>query len=132
MGVSTDGEICYGIIFEDEYEFPWDIDHEGDPEMWWISEILKLTYNGYHEKKAILKDNPLPFELVNYCSGEYPMYILAVPGTVKRASRGNPTSFTLDELKVDEAASNKLVEFCKEHDLTGDSEIGWILSSYMG
>lgn len=60
------------------------------------------------------------------------MYILAVPGTVKRASRGNPTSFTLDELKVDEAASNKLVEFCKEHDLTGDSEIGWILSSYMG
>lgn len=57
MGISTDGEICYGIIFEDGYEFPWDIDHEGDPEMWWISEILKLTYNGYGSELLMDRKN---------------------------------------------------------------------------
>ena len=81
---------------------------------------------------AILKDNPLPFQLVNYCSGEYPMYILAVPGTLKSAYRGSPKSFTLDELQVDEEASKKLIAFCEEYGLEGESEIGWTLSSYMG
>ena len=23
MGVSTDGQICYGIVFEEGHEFPW-------------------------------------------------------------------------------------------------------------
>lgn len=132
MGISSDGEICYGIVFEDGYEFPWDVDHDGDPEEWWISKVLQLIYKDYDEMHAILKDNPLPFELVNYCSCEYPMYILAVPGTLKSAYKGSPKSFTLDELKVDEEASNKLITFCEEHGLTGESAIGWVLSSYMG
>lgn len=132
MGVSSDGEISYGIVFEEGYEFPWDVDHDGDPEEWWISKVLQLIYKDYAEMHAILKDNPLPFQLVNYCSGEYPMYILAVPGTLKSAYRGSPKSFTLDELQVDEEASKKLIAFCEEYGLEGESEIGWTLSSYMG
>lgn len=132
MGVSSDGEISYGIVFEEGYEFPWDVDHDGDPDEWWISKVLQLIYKDYAEMHAILKDNPLPFQLVNYCSGEYPMYILAVPGTLKSAYRGSPKSFTLDELQVDEEASKKLIAFCEEYGLEGESEIGWTLSSYMG
>lgn len=132
MGVSSDGEISYGIVFEEGYEFPWDADYDGDPEEWWISKVLQLIYKDYAEMHAILKDNPLPFQLVNYCSGEYPMYILAVPGTLKSAYRGSPKSFTLDELQVDEEASKKLIAFCEEYGLEGESEIGWTLSSYMG
>lgn len=132
MGVSSDGEISYGIVFEEGYEFPWDVDHDGDPEEWWISKVLQLIYKDYAEMHAILKDNPLPFQLVNYCSGEYPMYILAVPGTLKSAYRGSPKSFTLDELQVDEEASKKLIAFCEEYGLEGESAIGWKLTSYMG
>lgn len=133
MGVSSDGEISYGIVFEEGYEFPWDNELDSnDAEDWWIRVVLNRTYTNYQECKAILQENPVPFELVNYCSGEYPMYILAVPGTLKSAYRGSPKSFTLDELQVDEEASKKLIAFCEEYGLEGESEIGWTLSSYMG
>ncbi|KKM61996.1 hypothetical protein LCGC14_1526060, partial [marine sediment metagenome] len=26
MGVSTNGQICYGIMFDEDTEFPWDED----------------------------------------------------------------------------------------------------------
>lgn len=133
MGVSTDGEICYGIVFDDGYEFPWDNDVDsGDSEDWWIRVVLNRTYTNYAELKEIRQENPIPFELVNYCSGEYPMYILAVPGTVLRANRGYAKEFNPADLKVDEEASKKLIAFCEEYGLEGESAIGWKLTSYMG
>lgn len=42
MGVSTDGQISYGILFDEDTEFPWDGDaFEHDIEAWW------MHVNGY-------------------------------------------------------------------------------------
>ena len=41
MSTSTDGQICYGIAFEEGFEFPWDADeYDGDIEEWWTVGIL--------------------------------------------------------------------------------------------
>ena len=48
MGVSTDGQICFGIAFEECTEFPWDSEeYDGDIDAWWLSlssfSILVIT-----------------------------------------------------------------------------------------
>ena len=37
MTVSTDGEICYGWLFEENYQFPWDDEvYLKDENEWWM------------------------------------------------------------------------------------------------
>ncbi len=102
MGVSTDGQLSFGVVFDECFEFPWDSEEfDGDYDEWWQS------VNGYEnpnpcpygddggykpgmnrespEVKAYhahsiawRKENPFPVEIVNYCSGDCPMYLLAV------------------------------------------------------
>lgn len=153
MSVSTDGQICFGVLLEEGAELPWnDESYDGDIENWWLAingfkssvEIYdeKGEYIGgkrpddatitkyFDEKHDFLKKHPV-LELVNYCSGDYPMYILAVPRTVLSASRGYPHEFNPSLLYVTDNERNSLVAFCKEHGL----EVGeprWYLSSYWG
>lgn len=35
MGVSTNGQICYGVLFEDGYEMPWDKQRQGEEERYY-------------------------------------------------------------------------------------------------
>lgn len=165
MGQSTDGQICYGIAFPDGFSFPWD-----DHEKWWrevngYKHPFKLYNNdesGYiggvrDEKKidayydhqhAWDKEHPFPVELVNYCSGDCPMYILAVKETCKNNSRGYPEKFNPAELKVTEEQKQSLLDFCNkylgekisEHNndeyISEDNKIvlepEWYLTSYWG
>lgn len=157
MGVSTDGEISYGIAFDEDYSFPWDDEQfEGDIDNWWLdvngykppfelydeqgeyingvipsNEVIKEYFD---HQRAFEKDMPaLPVELVNVCSNDYPMYILAVQGIGMIASRGYPKAFDPDSLVVTADQQNALREFCKAHgiDIEGN-EPGWYLSSYYG
>lgn len=110
MGVSTDGQICYGILFEEGVEFPWDDERfDGDMDDWWLFEVLKFRHSFeiydpdgnyidgtrpsqeriseyYNESREFLKANPCPVTKVTHCSCDYPMCILAVPHTFKYAS----------------------------------------------
>ena len=113
MGTSTNGQICYGVAFEDGYEFPWDADYDGDIDAWWIYEVHGFKHsveifdtagcylNGrepspdevsryFKEIRDFSEAHPLPVKLVNYCSGDCPMYALAVPSSFIRAGRGCP------------------------------------------
>lgn len=158
MGVSTDGQICYGILFEDGYEFPWDED--GDIEDWWNDihgmkdwkptvEIYnsegnylngikpsKEAIDAYYDERRAFKESlsipPLPVEMVNVCSGDYPTYILAVPSSSKSASRGYPQEFDPQLLKVSEDELQALLGFCDKYELEYDGEPKWYLSSYWG
>jgi hypothetical protein len=156
MGQSTNGQICFGVVFEGDYEFPWDDElHTGDLEEWWLREAgfkpkhpihdetgnwiggVKPTdaqYNLYFsEKREFKKAHPLPVEEVNYCSGECPMYILAVPSSLKSASRGYPKEFDPAALKVTEEEKAALIKFCEKYGLEPESpEPTWLLSSYWG
>ena len=138
MGQSTDGQISYGVRFPEGFEFPWDLRHDGDDEAWWREtfgykppfeiydkdgeyldgkEPSEKQIDEYHEaQKKWEQANPLPFQMVNYCSGSAPLYILAVPGTVVTANRGYPQELDPQkDLTVRKVAADKLVSFIAEH-----------------
>lgn len=152
MGVSADGRICFGLLFDEGYEFPWD-ESEMDIDDWWRDQHdWKPSRPIYDEKgnhlpgvldadvKAYYKErrewdiaHPLPVELVNYCSGDYAMYILAIPGTGKRASQGDPVviSPALDfVLKAKDRQA--FLDFIQTHEIDPQAVPAWYLCSYRG
>lgn len=154
MGTSTDGQICYGIMFEEGIEFPWSDKYEDDIESWWLYEVCKykpafeiydsdgeyldgkrpseervLLY--YQQKREFEAAHPMPVKVVNYCSYEYPMYILAVPSTCLTNSRGYPAEFDPSKLVVSPEEAQALWDFCENNGIAMD-EPGWYLSSFYG
>ena len=154
MSVSTDAQICYGIAFEDGFEFPWDDDEQYDDiDDWWLHvlgfsrsfEIYDVygEYLGgvepsserieqyYQEQRDFENISPkLPVKLVVHCSGDFPMYILAVPRSCLRASRGYPEQFDFAPFSVTKAEREALLEFCKTYEIECADEPHWWLSSY--
>lgn len=185
MGVSTDGQLCYGIVFPEGFQFPWDGDEGGggDEEDWWMKkqgykELFQLysedgegyapgiqTVKGqygrievapedkhkvdeyYEHRRKFKEEHPFPVKLVNYCSGDCSMYIVAVADSVKSNSRGYPMKIVPNELKVTDEEKQGLIDFCEkylkeqidehnEDEYNKDEQIvlepEWWLSSYWG
>ena len=155
MGVSTNGQICFGVEFEEDYEFPWDAEEfGGDEDDWWLKvsgfkqsfkiytedgmdylpEVTNEMKKAYFQEERDFKEahDSAPVELVNTCSGDYPMYILAIPCTIFSASRGYPVAFELRDLEVNIGDVIALEKFCNEYNLEGLGKAKWFLSSYMG
>ena len=154
MGLSTDGQICFGVLLPDpddmDGEYPWG----DDLEEWWRGETgyhppfeLFTPEGDYIDGKEPSKDrirayfdarrewdaaHPLPVELVNACSCDYPLWIAAVPGTVRTAGRGRPVTFEPSGLVADPEKTAALVAFLAKY-LPGEHEDpAWHLSSNMG
>lgn len=155
MGTSTDGQICYGIYFEEGYEFPWgeESEWEGDMEEWWLiesgwtwekekpfdeegnyspgfSDKHPLTEEYFDSRHEWKKSHPCPIVEVNYQSGECPAYILAISESVITASRGYPE--VLSPLEESVEWGTILVEFCDTYGIEHDTGPQWYLSSYWG
>lgn len=153
MGQSTNAQLCYGIAFDEDIEFPWWSDERFDREIeaWWREllgykpsfelygddgdylggiEPSKEQIKAYYAERDLFdKDHPsLPVEVVSHCSCEYPMYILAVPGTLKTAHRGDPMIVTPANLFVLPDAIDALIAFCNAHGIEV-SPPEWYLSS---
>lgn len=149
MGVSTNGQVCYGYLFEDGYEFPWG----DDVERWWRNECEfvptdfpytpdwnDLTPPASQQRKDAYFDkvykfdeaNPMPFELVNVCSVDYPTWILAVPNTVLIARRGYPEEMKPEEISIPHQEALALKEFIEKYGLTPERGPAWWLSSCWG
>ncbi len=151
MGVTINGQICYGILFEDRYEFPWDSEDDFYLEDWWCkSQGYKSLYEpftpegewaegydessdlrDYHDHYAQWKrEHPIPVKEVNCCSGDYPIIILAIPSTVMWASCGYPQEFEpITELIIDSLHLSNFKTFFTITNLEW-SEPKWYLSSY--
>jgi hypothetical protein len=140
MTVSTNGEISFGILFEEGYEFPWDDEkYDNDIGEWWLEvneykppvEIFdergmyidgkapsKNALEEYFEHRSkFIGEHPLPIEQVNVCSDEYPRYIIAIPGIGHCARRGYPEVFNpldLPELITEEKVQ-ALIDFCETY-----------------
>ena len=149
MGVSTDGQICYGIKFDEDFEFPWANDNEAI-EGWWrkvngyippfqlydedgdyvgktkpATEKIVTYYQAQGQWDAA---HPLPIELVNVCSMSSPIYILADASTVVTARRGYPEEINPATMFGDR---DLLLNFCKKYDIDTDgAEPKWYLSSF--
>ena len=140
MGQSTDGQISFGVKFPEGFEFPWDEhDDDGDAEEWYRGifgykppfEMFDKAGEWLGGKKAPQEKidkyfahqrkweeaNPLPFELVNYCSADCPMWILAVLGTVVTANRGYPKELNTHMFleNVDPGKVKALRDFVDKH-----------------
>ena len=156
MGVSTDGQLCYGILIEEGFEFPWEQERwDYDIEDWWVYGICGYTnpielydahgeyLNGreptkeeidlyYNSRRAFSKEHPVPIKLVNYCSGDYPMWILATPGSCMVANRGYPKPFEPEALSIEPTEEKALLQFCIDHKMPINDGPQWWLSSYWG
>lgn len=109
MGVSTDGLIFYGILFGEELS-----EHI-------INKIFDLSFEDFY-----------PFNIENYCSGDYPMYVLVIKESVIRASRGYPSLITKKEFRERKDWDEALIKFCKENELEYQQKPNWYLGSYWG
>lgn len=137
MGQSTDAQLWYGFTFEDGYKFPWAAEpFDGDLEEWWRKEQgfvppENVPYGElFDAERAFDKEHPCPAELITHCSGEYPMYGLAVRGSEYKANRGYP--ILIEGLGLSQGEIEPLKKFCERYELTPEGEIGWWLTSYWG
>lgn len=155
MGTSTNGEISFGVVIPEDTEFPWGAERfDGDIEEWWLEEIgFKSTHqpfdedgeyadgfrpddpriNAYFDEKRIaLEENPVPITLVNYCSGDYPMFVIAVPGVLLTCRRGDPLKISPLDMTCSDQQVKELVTFLGKYGIEHDGEPGWLLTSYWG
>ena len=153
MGTSTNGQICFGVAFEEGFEFPWG---DGEIEDWWTYTVHGFKHsfelfdadgnylNGrqpskdetsryFNERREFDAAQPaLPVLLVNYCSGECPMYVVAVPGSVRTARRGYPEGIDPSLLTVTVDERENLLKFFAAHGIEVPAEPAWLLTSYWG
>ena len=148
MGVSTNAILCYGVSFEEGYEFPWDDGADSDYglESWWLDQhgykppFRLFTDEGdyiglpderiteyFDHRHDFLRANPLPAKLVMHCHGDYAMWIIAVPDTVVTAHRGFPEEIQ-PPLAVSTDGIIALEDFCEQWKLEGDGPAWWLAS----
>ncbi len=148
MGVSTNGQLSYGVLLEEGVELPWDQDEE-DIDGWWLNILdYKPPFEAYTDegerlpemtdekiseyfahRRKFIEENPLPVTVVNVCSCDYPMYMLAVPGKEYSAHRGYPEEINPDDMKVNPLDTKRLLEFCEQYGIEFEKGPGWFLSS---
>jgi hypothetical protein len=150
MSLTTNANLSFGCLFDGDFEFPWIVDkYDGDIEDWWMDingfvNPIKYPYdvdgnyldgvtrdlvdNWYSNRSNWLLNNPLPVEMVNYCSDGYPMYILAVK--ILTAHRGYPVKVDISCLLNEDELYQTLAHFFEKCRIDYDPEnIGWWLSS---
>lgn len=139
MGISSDGQISFGIAFEEDYRFPWnDEKWGGDEEEWWIYGVCgykppfeiydesghyiggykpsQEKINEYYSHRRDFKDeHPMPVEIVRHCSYDYPMYIVAVKGTYICNSRGDTVKFDPQSMTITDDQKKAVIDFCERY-----------------
>lgn len=147
MGTSTNAILCFGLAVDEDDPPEW-LD---DPPEWWrhgggyrpAPEIYTAAgewlggkrppqdqINAYFaHRSAWDAAHPMPVEVVIHCTGDEPMYIIAVPGTVTEARRGSPREIDPNKLAVSPAEVAVLRAFVAEHGVTTDGEPRWWLCS---
>ena len=145
MGQSTNGLIAFGMKFE-EGEHPDWFDYDEENEMDFENHVAKAygleqpewdeenqqPYFDYLDKKRELLDE-IGVDIENYCSGDYPMYMLVIKDSVKKANRGYPTNIGHISLEVNNDWVNKLGAFCRGMGVEFDiKQFDWWLFSYWG
>lgn len=132
MGVSTNAVLVFGIdIGEDLPEFLEDFDGDFDDFLADYSGLPKWGEEGHDFDKTVAWNNDFPVELVQHCSYEYPMYILAVRGTESTARRGYAAEIDVASMQIDNVKILQLKNFCEQYNIEWQ-EPKWLLCSMWG
>lgn len=119
MGTSTDAIIAYG--FDIGEEKPAFLEGVEDSDLGnYLVKKAGLPEDTPWQKRAEL-EKTCPVEIIEHCSGEYPMYFLALRGSKVKASRGFPVNIEELEEKMSGSSSKDKVElaelWCQENGL---------------
>lgn len=149
MSISINGNLCYGVLFDSSFHFPWK--SPGELEDWWqkVQGFKPRFYpfdnkgdyleglNRYSSDVSIYFDevcewerkNPVPIEMVNYYSGDCPMYIITTPVAAFSSSGGNPISIDPQALLfLEQKTRLVLLQFFNRFEIECESEPSWYLS----
>lgn len=149
MSTSTDAILFYGYAFEEEDHAPWpsdrgaDVDDDDEEEGWedrWArlngieqpeGEYDQKKYGAYLDKRFKLT-KACGVEIDTHCSGDVPMYLVAVVGSKLVASRGYPEK--VPELAVGADWDEKLHAFMEKMSIKRPrgQKPAWRLVSYWG
>ncbi len=110
-------------------------DYDGDIEEWWLVETgCNISYptEGYYKaQRKHLKEHPLPFEMHYFCSCDYSMHVLQVPGYSYHASRGDTVVVEPSKMVVNPEAIERFKLACEKYNIPY-SEPKWLLCSMWG
>ena len=154
MGISSDGILVFGYNLGGD-ESGWEIEQAGEDGEWepeWVDEdgdvidgaekrLLTAAgftetdwqADGYHERRREAQAR-VGVELESYCSGDYPMYLLAAHRiTVYRGDVKTIDFAALEAQRVSEDWAGKLRRAVEALGITPkQAEPAWLLASYMG
>jgi len=128
MGISADGVLFYGWLFEEGYNLPWG----EDVDKWWMKiNGYKLPDNidedtQYHYRMKWRSGNPIPFVVGNYYSMGRPIYALAA----KVLLTGRKGVVEIDDMEIDYKVILKIRKICEDHGVNLCGEPKWWLASY--
>lgn len=132
MSTSTNAILAFGFDLGEELPEVW-ASEEGFEFTEWAEKKAGLKWSAddkdfWKKRDAMLAG--LPATLVTHCSGEYPMYFLALPGSVTSAHRGTPVAVAA----TGEPSGRQLTAMRKFCDDLGIEwkEPAWHIFSYWG
>jgi hypothetical protein len=126
MGVSTDGILVFGIDLDEEQpEFM-----DGYDDWWHFTDVVGGVEDADYAIRSKLREE-FPVDLVQHCSYDYPMYILAVNGTERRNNRGYLTEINPEDMIIPQEKIDKFKAFCEEYGIEWQ-EPKWYLISMWG
>lgn len=137
MGLSTDALLWWGYCWDDEAELiPEDEDGYRDWEATYAAKSGLRQQDAedssawYARKSAAVK--AVGVEIDSHCSSEYPIPLVAIAESKKRAWRGQPIA--VESLAVDPSWTSRLDEFCRTMGITPPEgqKPQWWLASDMG
>jgi hypothetical protein len=138
MGVSTDAILCFGIDLGEGMVECAELarinnDFGADTEEYLahlagVPGYGSLDFPGWEERNRRIAE--LPITIITHCSGDYPMHVLAIPGTEIRASRGYSEKVYASHMQVSQEKINAFMDWCSAHGVdVVTNEPTWVLCS---
>jgi hypothetical protein len=136
MGVSTNALMAFGFDLGEERPESFTDSDEGYFE---ADEFLLRDFDAgipewtpgvgpdyWDNKSAALAK--IPVDIIEHCSGEYPMYFLAVRGTECEARRGYPS--VAEQREIAAAEIDAMRAFCEKHGIEWQEPRWYIFSMW--
>lgn len=122
MGITSNGNLAYAIDFEGLSDL---ISEK-------MEKYMSESDEGYEEFENELLEKT-GCGVLMYCSDTHPMYLLIIPETEYVVHRGYVVLVNSFEVNPDwKSTLKKGVKFFTEEKLPKDTQIGWLLTSYLG
>lgn len=125
MGISSDALLVYGFDVGETPDFLAGEEEFED----FVVRKAGLSDADWETKWAAVEACPAGWE--QHCCDGFVMFILAVPGTTIRASRGYPKDITPDKLVVPQEKIDAFLAWCSGAGIEVQTP-QWLLTSWMG